>query len=107
VEYAVSDLENRRKKIVGEPDEGEPHVRFDVAGDGQPGYGNGTEALSEEMERNGSALPTFLAPSPDPTNYIIAQMFSLRKTSSNLMRGEKPKEIRGLIEVLWWDRAFA
>jgi hypothetical protein len=67
VEYAVSDLENRRKKIVGEPDEGEPHVRFDVAGDGQPGYGNGTEALSEEMERNGSALPTFLAPSPDPT----------------------------------------
>jgi hypothetical protein len=64
----VSDLENRRKKIVGEPDEGEPHVRFDVAGDGQPGYGNGTEALSEEMERNGSALPTFLAPSPDPTS---------------------------------------
>jgi hypothetical protein len=63
----VSDLENRRMKIVGEPDEGEPHVRFDVAGDGQPGYGNGTEALSEEMERNGSALPKSQAPSPDPT----------------------------------------
>ena len=30
----MSDLENRRKKIVGEPDEEEPHVRFDVAGDG-------------------------------------------------------------------------
>ncbi len=63
----MSDLENRKKKIVGEPDEGEPHVRFDVAGDGQPGYGNGTEALSEEMERNGSALPKSQAPSPDPT----------------------------------------
>jgi hypothetical protein len=75
VEYAVSDLENRRKKIVGEPDEGEPHVRFDVAGDGQPGYGNGTEALSEEMERNGSAMPTFLAPSPDPTNSNIEHIF--------------------------------
>jgi len=28
-----SSLENRRKKVVGEPDEGKPHVRFDVAGD--------------------------------------------------------------------------
>ena len=50
-------------------------VRFDVAGDGQPGYGNGTEALSEEMERNGSAMPTFLAPSPDPTEHYIEQLF--------------------------------
>ncbi|MCX6055791.1 MAG: hypothetical protein NTZ74_12940 [Chloroflexi bacterium] len=30
----VIDLEYRKKKVVGEPDEGKPHVRFDVAGDG-------------------------------------------------------------------------
>ena len=29
----MSTLENRKKKVVGEPDEGKPHVRFDVAGD--------------------------------------------------------------------------
>jgi len=27
-------LASRRKKVVGEPDEGKPHVRFEVAGDG-------------------------------------------------------------------------
>ena len=32
-EYVQSNLESRRKKVVGEPDEGKPHVRFDVAGD--------------------------------------------------------------------------
>jgi hypothetical protein len=26
------DLESRKRKTVGEPDEGKPHVRFDVAG---------------------------------------------------------------------------
>ena len=33
MEYARSNLESSRKKVVGEPDEGKPHVRFDVAGD--------------------------------------------------------------------------
>jgi hypothetical protein len=33
MEYAQSNLESHRKKVVGEPDEGKPHVRFDVAGD--------------------------------------------------------------------------
>ena len=33
MEYA-SILEYRKKKVVGEPDEEKPHVRFDVAGDG-------------------------------------------------------------------------
>jgi hypothetical protein len=32
-EYVQSNLECRRLKVVGEPDEGKPHVRFDVAGD--------------------------------------------------------------------------
>jgi len=33
-EYVRSSLESHRKKVVGEPDEGKPHVRFDVAGNG-------------------------------------------------------------------------
>jgi len=33
-EYVRSNLERRWMKVVGEPDEGKPHVRFDVAGDG-------------------------------------------------------------------------
>ena len=35
-EYAGQDLERRKKKVVGKPYEGEPHVRFEVAetGDG-------------------------------------------------------------------------
>jgi len=32
-EYVLSSLECLRQKVVGEPDEGKPHVRFDVAGD--------------------------------------------------------------------------
>ena len=32
--YAGHDLVSRRKKVVGEPYEGKPHVRFEVAGDG-------------------------------------------------------------------------
>jgi hypothetical protein len=28
------ELESRREKIVGKPDEGKPHVRFEEAGDG-------------------------------------------------------------------------
>ncbi len=42
------DLESRRKKVVGEPYEGKPHVRFEVAG-------NGNQAHAQ-------------APFPDPTS---------------------------------------
>jgi len=66
VEYA-SILEYRKKKVVGEPDEEKPHVRFDVAGDGNQDMVKVTEALSKEMERNGSASPKSQAPFPDPT----------------------------------------
>ena len=34
MEDAGQDLESPKKKVVGEPDEGKPHVRFEVAGDG-------------------------------------------------------------------------
>jgi hypothetical protein len=33
-EWVVQDLASLREKAVGEPDEGKPHVRFEVAGDG-------------------------------------------------------------------------
>ncbi len=34
MEYVLPSLERRKTKVVGEPDEGKPHVRFEVAGDG-------------------------------------------------------------------------
>ena len=43
-------LESSEKKVVGEPDEGKPHVRFDVAGNG-----------------NQEKLIKSQAPFPDPT----------------------------------------
>ena len=33
-ENAEQGLESRKKKVIGEPDEGKPHVRFEVAGNG-------------------------------------------------------------------------
>jgi len=40
-----SNLECSRKKVVGEPDEGKPHVRFDVAGDGNQGFSPQAQSL--------------------------------------------------------------
>ena len=65
--YAVQDLESRRKKAVGEPDEGKPHVRFEVAGDGNQDMVWAIEALSKETESKQAARPKSQAPSPDPT----------------------------------------
>jgi hypothetical protein len=47
-ERVDQDPESHRKKVVGEPYEGKPHVRFEVAGDGNQ------DVISQ-------------APSPDPT----------------------------------------
>ena len=47
-EYVCPTLECRRQKVVGEPDEGKPHVRFEVAG-------NGNQDMMSQ------------APFPDPT----------------------------------------
>ena len=33
-EYADQGFESRKKKVIGEPYEGKPHVRFEVAGNG-------------------------------------------------------------------------
>ena len=64
---AKRNLESRRKKVVGEPDEGKPHVRFEVAGDGNQDRVKASEALSKETESNWSASPKSQAPSLDPT----------------------------------------
>ena len=63
----LQDLESRRKKVVGEPYEGKPHVRFEVAGDGNQDMVWVIEALSKETERKQAAPPKSQAPSLDPT----------------------------------------
>ena len=66
-EDALQDLESRRKKVVGEPYEGKPHVRFEVAGDGNQDMVWVIEALSKETESKQAAQPKSQAPSLDPT----------------------------------------
>jgi hypothetical protein len=63
----AQDFARLRGKAVGEPDEGRPHVRFEVAGDGNQDMVRASEALPEETGSNGYAQPTSQAPSPDPT----------------------------------------
>ena len=63
-----SSLECRRKKVVGEPYEGKPHVRFEVAGDGNQDMVWVIEALSKETESKQATLPKSQAPSLDPTS---------------------------------------
>ncbi len=48
--------------------EGKPHVRFEVAGDGNQDMVWVIEALSTETERKQAARPKSPAPSPDPTS---------------------------------------
>ncbi len=55
--YVGLDLESPRMKAVGEPYEGKPHVRFDVAGDGNRDMVRAIEALPKETGRNRYALP--------------------------------------------------
>jgi hypothetical protein len=54
-------------KVVGEPYEGKPHVRFEVAGDGNQDMVWVFEALSKETESKQAAPPKSQAPSLDPT----------------------------------------
>src|SRR3990170_1449664 len=61
-------LEYSRKKVVGEPDEGKPHVRFEVAGNGNQDMVQASEALPWKRGANGYAEPTSQAPFPDPTS---------------------------------------
>ncbi len=55
-------------KVVGEPYEGKPHVRFEVAGDGNQDMVWVFEALSKETESKQAAPPKSQAPSLDPTS---------------------------------------
>ena len=58
-ECAAQDLESRRKKVVGEPYEGKPHARFEVAGDGNRDMEWVIEALPEETGSKQAAQPKF------------------------------------------------
>jgi len=53
-----SNLEWSRKKVVGEPDEGKPHVRFNVAGDGNQGVSPQAPSL-DPTSRLVGFVPTF------------------------------------------------
>ena len=64
-------LECDRKKVVGEPYEGKPHVRFEVAGDGNQDMVWVIEALSKETESKQAAQPKTQAPSLDPTTRLV------------------------------------
>ena len=64
----IQNPESPKKKVVGEPYEGKPHVRFEVAGDGNQDMVRASEALPEETGSNRYAQPKSQAPSPDPTS---------------------------------------
>ena len=55
--HVAPDLESRRKKVVGEPYEGKPHVRFEVAGDGNRDMAWVIEALPKETGSKQAAQP--------------------------------------------------
>ena len=69
----IQNLESPKKKVVGEPYEGKPHVRFEVAGDGNQDMVWVIEALSKETERKQAAHPKSQAPFPDPTSRTRGQ----------------------------------
>jgi predicted nuclease of predicted toxin-antitoxin system len=56
-EHVAQDLECRRKKVVGEPYEGKPHVRFEGAGNGNRDTAWAIEALPRETGRLRAARP--------------------------------------------------
>jgi len=64
----IQNPESPKKKVVGEPYEGKPHVRFEVAGDGNQDMVWVIEALSKETESKQAAPPKSQAPSLDPTS---------------------------------------
>ena len=51
-EHVAQDPESRRKKVVGEPYEGKPHGRFEVAGDGNQDMVVALRHSQEETESN-------------------------------------------------------
>ncbi len=60
-------LQSHGKEVVGEPYEGKPYVRLEVAGDGDQDAARLIEALSEEAERRWLASSESQVPFPDTT----------------------------------------
>jgi hypothetical protein len=65
-ERVAQDLESRRKKVVGEPYEGKPHVRFEVAGHGDRDRAWAIEALPKERGEKTSGPAKILDAIPRP-----------------------------------------
>jgi hypothetical protein len=57
--HVVEDLESTREKVVGEPYEGKPHVRFEVAGDGNRDIVEVLRHSQRKRRANWAALPKF------------------------------------------------
>ena len=72
--YAVEGFESRRKKVVGKPYEGEPHVRFEVAGNGNPDMVMVLRHSQGKRRENRSAMPKSQAPFLDPTLVTILEI---------------------------------
>ena len=62
-------------KVVGEPDEGKPHVRFEVAGDEDQDKVQGLRHSHRKRRVNGSPSPKSQASSPDPTTRLATLPF--------------------------------
>src|SRR5262245_59241560 len=58
----------RQVKVVGEPDAGKPHVRFEVAGGGNQGTGEVLRHSQRKRRETGLSCPKPQAPLPDPTS---------------------------------------
>jgi len=70
-----SNLECLRQKVVGEPDEGKPHVRFDVAGDENQDMAMVLRHSRKKWGANRLPSPTSQASSPDPTSRLATARF--------------------------------
>jgi len=64
----AKDLECRQEKVVGEPDEGKPHVRFESWQGMETRIRYGLVRHSRGNGEQRAALPASRAPSPDPTS---------------------------------------
>ena len=64
-DYAEHDLECRKPKAVGEPYEGKPHVRFEVAGGGNQDLGPRRHSLTLPADGGDSGALRLSGPGGD------------------------------------------
>ena len=67
--------ERFKPKVVGEPDEGKPHVRFEVAGDEDQDRAQVLRHSHRKRRVNRSTSPKSQASFPDPTTRLATSGF--------------------------------